>query len=411
MAAHRSPDLRPPVARRCTAGLARRRPRRVRPRAGDRPVRSLAAGDAARRRRRRRRTGPRSWSGAAAIARRGWSSSTRPPRASPTRAASPARRRSRPSDFTARDRADRSAARPAHLLPRALPGPRRSAPDQPARVGQLRHARRPRRRRATSPSPGRPTRSARAGASIPTGAACGSTRRCAARSRTSSSTAATPSTPTAGRRRGEAGRRDDLEERGDGGEVEGGAERRRLPRRLPVQPRRRAHAPLQRRRPADRAVGRPRGPRQLVSDARPLDGRRSTRSKSMALLAARARQAFLEYNPVPVSADETGRIYRTVDVRPAGRGLRARPAQLSRPEQREPPADAGRGVGVRRADAARLAQGAARGVARDLEGHRQRHADRRRSCPTRRRTSRRSPTATTARRSAASWRSPTCCGS
>lgn len=34
--------------------------------------------------------------------------------------------------------------------------------------------------------------------------------------------------------------------------------------------------------------------------------------KSMALLAAHARQAFLEYNPVPVDPDETGRIRRVV---------------------------------------------------------------------------------------------------
>ncbi|MEO7274560.1 MAG: alkaline phosphatase D family protein [Vicinamibacterales bacterium] len=36
-------------------------------------------------------------------------------------------------------------------------------------------------------------------------------------------------------------------------------------------------------------------------------------TKSMALIAERARQAFLEYNPVPSSADETGRVYRTVE--------------------------------------------------------------------------------------------------
>jgi alkaline phosphatase D len=38
--------------------------------------------------------------------------------------------------------------------------------------------------------------------------------------------------------------------------------------------------------------------------------------KSMALVAEHARQAFLEYNPVPVSADEAGRVYRTVDFGP-----------------------------------------------------------------------------------------------
>jgi alkaline phosphatase D len=39
--------------------------------------------------------------------------------------------------------------------------------------------------------------------------------------------------------------------------------------------------------------------------------------KSTALLAERARQAFLEYNPVPVNADESGRIYRSVAYGPA----------------------------------------------------------------------------------------------
>jgi alkaline phosphatase D len=38
--------------------------------------------------------------------------------------------------------------------------------------------------------------------------------------------------------------------------------------------------------------------------------------KSMALIAEHARQAFLEYNPVPVNADEAGRVYRTVDCGP-----------------------------------------------------------------------------------------------
>jgi alkaline phosphatase D len=38
--------------------------------------------------------------------------------------------------------------------------------------------------------------------------------------------------------------------------------------------------------------------------------------KSMPILAEHARQAFLEYNPVPFSADELGRVYRTVDFGP-----------------------------------------------------------------------------------------------
>ncbi len=45
---------------------------------------------------------------------------------------------------------------------------------------------------------------------------------------------------------GQAGRRDGLEEPRDRGEVEGGRDARRVPRRVPVQPDGRAHAPLQR---------------------------------------------------------------------------------------------------------------------------------------------------------------------
>ena len=41
------------------------------------------------------------------------------------------------------------------------------------------------------------------------------------------------------------------------------------------------------------------------------------RIKSTALLAEHARQAFLEYNPVPVDADESGRIYRAASFGPA----------------------------------------------------------------------------------------------
>ncbi len=49
--------------------------------------------------------------------------------------------------------------------------------------------------------------------------------------------------------------------------------------------------------------------RSLESDAR-------YRAKSMALIAARARQAFFEYNPVPVQADDPERIYRAVHYGP-----------------------------------------------------------------------------------------------
>ena len=128
--------------------------------------------------------------------------------------------------------------------------------------------------------------------------------------------------------------------------------------------------------------------------------------KSMALIAEHARQAFLEYNPVPVERRRrrAGSI-ATVGLRPAGRGLRARPAQLPRPEQREPPSHAGtetRPSAGRRQLAWLKAQPGR--IARDLEGHRQRSADRR-GRSRRGSTSRHSPTATTARRADASSRS------
>lgn len=45
---------------------------------------------------------------------------------------------------------------------------------------------------------------------------------------------------------------------------------------------------------------------------RDLSGDTRYRVKSAALLAARARQAFVEYNPLPVTGDDPERIYRTV---------------------------------------------------------------------------------------------------
>ena len=46
-----------------------------------------------------------------------------------------------------------------------------------------------------------------------------------------------------------------------------------------------------------------------------LDSRYTT-TRSAALLAARARQAFLEYNPLPISPEDPERIYRIVATGP-----------------------------------------------------------------------------------------------
>ena len=114
-----------------------------------------------------------------------------------TSGASPGRPRSRRTDFTARTvlHADCRAAS-AIFYRVAVPGSRRSSRRSAGPRSAASSPRPLRRRSVTSPSPGRPTRSVRAGASIPNGAGCGSTKRCGRRSRTSSSTPATRSTPT-----------------------------------------------------------------------------------------------------------------------------------------------------------------------------------------------------------------------
>jgi alkaline phosphatase D len=49
---------------------------------------------------------------------------------------------------------------------------------------------------------------------------------------------------------------------------------------------------------------------------RNLDQDRRYQGKSMALIAARARQAFFEYNPVPMQVDDPERVYRSVPYGP-----------------------------------------------------------------------------------------------
>jgi alkaline phosphatase D len=51
-------------------------------------------------------------------------------------------------------------------------------------------------------------------------------------------------------------------------------------------------------------------------DARDLSKDERYKVKSVPLLAARARQAFLEYNPIAISADDRDRIYRTIPYGP-----------------------------------------------------------------------------------------------
>ena len=103
--------------------------------------------------------------------------------------------------------------------------------------------------------------------------------------------------------------------------------------------------------------------------------------KSMALLSARARQAFLEFNPIAPHADDVAAHLPDDSIRAAARHLRARPAQLSRRQQRQPPDGAHAGVVSVRQRAVRRGEGRPGGQPRGVEGDRDRPAagaDRRR---------------------------------
>ena len=132
----------------------------------------------------------------------------------------------------------------------------------------------------------------------------------------------------------------------------------------------------------------------------------------MALLAARARQAFLEYNPIAVDRrrPRSASIARVATAR-WSRSSRSTCAATAAPnsENRQPALDDG--VGASGRGAARVAEGAAgRAAARPGRSSPAicRSAS---SCRDGRASSRRSPTATPGRRSAASSRSPICCAS
>ncbi len=189
-------------------------------------------------------------------------------------------------------------------------------------------------------------------------------------------------------------------------EVEGGPDARGLPRLLRLQPPRREHAPLQRLRAVDRAVGRPRGPQQLVPRAAARSRRALPGEERVApggpcaagVLRLRARA------PQP-----RGRRAHLQELRLgiAGRDLRARPAQLPRPQHRQPRQRAWTAGGLHGPRAARLAPERAPLEPRHLEDHRLGPPDRpdraglTRATGARR--TRRGPTPTTARPSAARW--------
>ena len=175
------------------------------------------------------------------------------------------------TDFTARVDLTGLPAGPAHLVSRAVSGSRRSAPLQRAGRGQLSNAGRGRCLRARR----RPRRLVhvlrrlrRAGLGHRSVA-----RRHAAVRRDAEAAAGRVHPPRrhdlrrpAAEAGSRPGRRIDLAQPRHRGEVQAGADARRLPGLPPLQPAGRAHAALQRRGLADRALGRSRGARQLVSD-------------------------------------------------------------------------------------------------------------------------------------------------
>ena len=116
-------------------------------------------------------------------------------------------------------------------------------------------AQRARRPGATFVLSGAATLPARASASTRTSAACASTKPCVCACRTFLSTAATPSTPTARTGAAHHRKRPGVAQHHQRSQEQSRRNPRRLPRQLPLQPDGRKHPPLQRRSPADLAVG------------------------------------------------------------------------------------------------------------------------------------------------------------
>ena len=229
-------------------------------------------------------------------------------------------------------RPHRAAAGPDDRLPRVVPGPRRPQDVQPARAGSLplrarpeppsrsggpRQGRRPAGRVAKRPPRlvrrhrGAGLRHRRRRAAV-----CACTRRCGGSSRTSSSTrgdtiyADNPLVAEMPLDDGTVWRnivtpaKSKVAETLD--EFRGNYRYNLLDEQ---------RAPLQRRGAAARAVGRPRGAQQLVPGHRSSRTTRYT-EKSVALLAARARRAFLEYTPDPLPGRRPERVYRTIRYGP-----------------------------------------------------------------------------------------------
>ena len=211
----------------------------------------------------------------------------------------------------------------------------------------------------------------------------------------------------------DAARRHHMEEHRHAGEVEGRRDARRIPRPVQIQPHGRERPrPLCRRSRPD-AVGRPRGPEQLVG-VESAAGTPTRKSRSR-LLAARAAQAFHEYMPIATHAAEPAA--RLSQDRATARFSMSSCSTCAPIAARTAPnleTDEGGVAAFLGAEQLAWLKRELIASTRDMEGDRGRHAalaGRLGRLATTRKASRRSPTTTPASPSAASSSSPTCCAS
>ena len=181
------------------------------------------------------------------------------------------------------------------------------------------------------------------------------------------------------------------------GEVEGGGDAGRVSRQPSVQPARRAHAPLQRGTSRRWRSGTITRSATTGIDTRDLSQRRALHDEEHGA-ARRARAAGVSRAP---SDCDRSRQSATASIGRCRSGRSSRCSRSTCAASAAPTARTARptlddaSTHPRRV-AARVAEGAAGGEPRDLEGHRQRHADRRHRARRARPTSKRSPTATAA---------------
>ncbi len=115
------------------------------------------------------------------------------------------------------------------------------------------------------------------------------------------------------------------------GEGEGRRDPGRVPGQLPLQPAGRERPPVQRRGAERRPVGRPRGDQQLVPGRDPRPTPATRRRTSTCWRPARRRRSTSTSRSAR-TADEAGRVYRRSRYGPLAGRVRARHAQLPRPE-------------------------------------------------------------------------------